>query len=134
MVGIICSLFQIYLTKAEVLFSRKIFMKSKMSPLIWIIKELTKQRMEKGLQIDNYLMRSRLIISPSLHNEIKVNICITGELIGKVNTIGSLLWYFLNAFMCRHMYGSVFFIEKICRIIKWRDKSLFYIMQFLIGF
>lgn len=59
-----------------------------------IMIHITKERRAKGFP-------SREIVSLASHisNETKATDCVIGDLVGKVDIVGSLLWYFLSSFV-----------------------------------
>lgn len=44
-------------------------------------------------------MNEAVSLAPHISNEIEATNCVAGYLVGKVDTMGSLLWYFFSAFV-----------------------------------
>lgn len=59
-----------------------------------ILIHITKQRRAKS-----FPSKEIVSLAPPRSNETKAIDCVTGDLVGKVDTVGSLLWYFLSSFV-----------------------------------
>lgn len=62
-----------------------------------IMIRITKQRRAKS-----FPSSETVSLAPHISNETKATDCVTGDLVGKVDTVGSFLWYFLSSFVLTH--------------------------------